>query len=115
MGDYSFVKDNSGNVYGIWLREPKVAQNHGLLLALLQKHDHLNESITAAVLTGSYRVVTNTFDDQGGCFVMFGSELAPGEDQEFSRVPPSPRVPSASLSSSTAALPTKKWWQFWKR
>ena len=74
MGDYSFVKDQGGNVCGIWVREPSNAQNLVFLTTLLLKHGHSTDT-----LTGGYRVVPNSFDANGGCFVMFGSARAPGE------------------------------------
>jgi hypothetical protein len=43
---------------------------------------HFQNSLSEAfhcIIQGDYRVVPNTFDQAGGCFVMFGSELAPGE------------------------------------
>ena len=91
MADYSMVKDRSGNVCGLWLRDSKTARDPELLAALLIIHD-LPDELSVAVMTGSYRVVANTVDDAGGCFVMIGSAPVPGEK--------SPQ--------------RKKWWQFWR-
>jgi len=93
MADYSMVRDQSGSVCGLWLRSPEEAQNRELLTMLLIKHN-LPRELSATVLSGDYRVVSNTFDNAGGCFVMFGKGLAPGE--------------------KTMHVPGKKWWQFWK-
>ena len=91
MADYSMVKDQSGDVCGLWLRDSRAASDAQLLAALLIKHD-LPDELGVAVMTGSYRVVANTVDDAGGCFVMIGST-------------PTSREKSAQR---------KKWWQFWR-
>lgn len=78
VGDYSLVKDTSGQVHGFWLASKADAENVHLLLALAFR-EGLPESTTVAVSAGDYRVVPNTYDAAGGCFIMFGSALAPGE------------------------------------
>lgn len=93
MADYSLVNDQNGNVNGLWLRDPQAARDPELLAALFMKHD-LPDELSVAVMTGSYRVVANTLDDAGGCFVVVGSAPAPGEQG----------------GRGTG----KKWWQFWK-
>ncbi|NQT71854.1 MAG: hypothetical protein HQ553_03670 [Chloroflexi bacterium] len=116
MSDYSMVRDKSGNVNGLWLRDPEAAQNRDLLSFLLID-ESLPDELIAAVLAGSYRVVPNTFDNAGGCFVIFGSAPAPGE-----KTAPAPRqkMPKRSVEA-TQKMPKrsveatqKKWWQFWK-
>lgn len=77
--DYSFVRDGKGNVVGMWLRDPELAQDSFTLMALLSKHQQLSGGLLNAVTTQQYRVVSNTFDDAGGCFLMFGTSPAPGE------------------------------------
>ena len=89
MTRYSMVKDPSGKVYGLWLADPENAQE-SILSFLLLKEGHSGELET--VVKGDYRVVPNPVDDAGGCFVMFGSNSAPGEQ--------------------TTPTPKKKWWQF---
>jgi hypothetical protein len=76
MGDYSFVKDQGGAVCGIWVKRPSDAQNQYYLLVLLMKHGHSTDGIMEG-----YRVVPNTVNSNGCCFVMFSSSLAPGELQ----------------------------------
>ena len=76
MAEYSFVKDQRGRIYGIWVKRPSDAQDQAYLIALLLKHGHSTDG-----LAGGYRVVPNHFDAEGGCFVMFGSATAPGEAQ----------------------------------
>ncbi|NIR04320.1 MAG: hypothetical protein GTN82_02720 [Candidatus Aminicenantes bacterium] len=78
LASYSLVKDQDGGICGIWLRDPAQAQDRNLLLMLLIKHG-ARDNLGASVLAGDLRVVSNTYDDQGGCFVMFGSAPAPGE------------------------------------
>ncbi len=77
VADYSFVRDETGSVCGIWLRDPSVLDKPGTVEALLvmRKQDHL----LSAYLNKRYRKVPNQFDHTGGCFVMFGSVRAPGE------------------------------------
>jgi hypothetical protein len=82
MAEYSLVEDRqSGKVCGLWLRNPRVAQDRVLLCALLAKHN-LSQDLGAIALAGGYRVVPNTVDNKGGCFVMFSSAQAPGEKTE---------------------------------
>jgi hypothetical protein len=91
-GSYSMVKGTNGQVCGLWLGDSEIVQKKTKILgALLAKHNLLGE-LGSSVLTGDYRIVTNTFDNAGGCFVMFGSMEAPGE----------PLTPT----------PRKQWWQF---
>jgi hypothetical protein len=77
MADYSFVRDQSGTASGIWLRDPSTLEKEGSVEVLLS----LNASnLLDDYLAKKYRIVNNEFDSQGGCFVMFGSAKAPGED-----------------------------------
>jgi hypothetical protein len=78
LASYSLVKDQDGGVCGIWLRDSAQAQDRDMLTMLLIKHG-ASDNLEASVLAGDFRVVPNTYDDQGGCFVMFGSAPAPGE------------------------------------
>ena len=74
MGDYALVKDEDGDVRGVWLQDEAKAENRPLLAALLAKHE--------IILPEKVRVVTNTHNDNGGCFCMFGKARAPGEKEE---------------------------------
>ena len=78
MGDYSFVKDETGKVVGIWANDPKLVKDRMSLMALHCVCE-LPTKCGAMILLGDYRVVPNTFDRAGGWFVMLGSALAPGE------------------------------------
>lgn len=79
MADYSFVKGPTGNVVGIWVRHQKTAKNPLLLMMLFTKHSNLSGEILEAIMNKRYRAVPNTYDQAGGCFLMFGSDAAPGE------------------------------------
>lgn len=76
MADYSLVKDESGNVCGIWLKDPTNLDKTGYIETLLVKNcGHLLNDYLAK----RYRKVQNNYDSAGGCFVMFSSAKAPGE------------------------------------
>ena len=83
MADYSFVRGPDGGMCGIWLRDASQAQDRELLMMLMVKHD-APESLSTSALSGDFRVVPNTYDDAGGCFIMFGSAPAPGQDSPVS-------------------------------
>lgn len=58
------------------------------LITLLKKHqgrlaevrEPISDDLIKMVVSQNYRVVPNDFDRQGGCFVMFGQAMAPGEE-----------------------------------
>ena len=89
MADYSFVKDASGQVVGLWLRDTEKSKNRIVILTLLMQHKGrlaelrkpISDDLVNMASSGNYRVVPNNFDHQGGCFVMFGQALAPGEKE----------------------------------
>ncbi len=91
MADYSFVKDPSGQVVGLWLRDTQLSRNTMHLVTLLKKHQGhsaevrvpIGDDLIKMVISQNYRVVPNDFDRQGGCFVMFGQALAPGEESKI--------------------------------
>jgi len=76
--DIAIIRDKSGGISGLWLRQADAAYNRDLLSMILIRFNAV-EDTRFALLRGDYRVVPNTNDDQGGCFVMFGSAVAPGE------------------------------------
>jgi hypothetical protein len=90
MADYSFVKDPNGQVVGMWLRDKELPQDtmHLMIITLLKKHQGrlaevrmpISDDLLKMVTSQNYRVVPNDFDQKGGCFVMFGQTLAPGEE-----------------------------------
>ena len=71
MADYSLVEYQSGEIIGVYLRNPALAQNRNLLKALCIE-EKLSDGVYAAVYSGSYRIEPNTSDDRGGCFVIWG-------------------------------------------
>lgn len=76
MADYSWVKDQSGSICGIWLKDPSNIQKRGYVETLLV----LNcQHLLGPYLRKMYRTVPNKVNSEGGCFVMFGSAKAPGE------------------------------------
>lgn len=77
MADYSFVKDQSGNICGMWLRDPSSLQKPGSVEVLLTLNNC--QHLLHEYLSKSYRKVPNNFNSDGGCFIMFGSTKAPGE------------------------------------
>lgn len=144
MADYSLVKDETtGNIIGLWLRNPEDAQNRDLLSLLCAKHG-LPLELLAEVLLGGYRVMPNTFDGAGGCFVMFGSAPTPGVktapvyqkklkgdkvcatcgtkiDNGIIRCPKCNNARFAYIPKSVDPVPSertqkkeRKWWEFWK-
>lgn len=77
MADYSWVKDQSGNICGMWLKDPGALKKPGSVEALLMINNC--EHLLGAYLGKRYRTVPNKANSEGGCFVMFGSSKAPGE------------------------------------
>jgi len=92
---FTLVKDKDGDICGFWFSDAKpileahrqteemqgtrfVSQLQVNLLTLASMHS-LPLDVYSAISKGDYRVVPNTFSDAGGCFVMLGSALAPGE------------------------------------
>lgn len=71
MAAYSIVRDESGRVCGLWLRDAEMAENRDLLSMLLIKHQ--DGWWVQAALSGQYRIVSC----KRGCFVMFGDAPAP--------------------------------------
>ncbi len=77
MGDWSLVKDQKG-IIGMWVKDAKDAQDRNLLSFLLISKN-IPDEFLMIIETGHYRIIPNTYDDAGGCFIMFKNELAPGE------------------------------------
>lgn len=77
MGDYSFVETQDGEIVGMWIGDSRIIKRKHLIQMLLAKHQLLD--MLERFSSGRYRVVPNTYDNKGGCFLMFGSSIAPGE------------------------------------
>jgi hypothetical protein len=75
---YEMVYNSRREVVGLWFQDPGVANNKDLVLMLMYQ-EGLPMDKTRMIQSGNFRVVPNNFDNNGGCFVMFGSEKAPGE------------------------------------
>jgi hypothetical protein len=78
MREFRLVKDQNGQVRGLWLRHQAHAQERRFIAALLVELE-LPKELVGAVLMRDYRVVPNTFDNREGYFVMLETALAPGE------------------------------------
>jgi hypothetical protein len=105
MADYSFVRYD-GKVCGIWLKDPSNLDKPGLVEVLLVNGGA--PQLLSDYTSKRYRKVPNNYDSKGGCFVMFGSEKAPGElaDAEVSKL--------ESPSLIQEKVKSKRRWQFWK-
>ena len=75
VANYSLVRDDTGTVVGLWLRDPQDADasRKGYIEALLMKHG------APHLIVAPRRIVPNKVNNDGGSFVMFGSQRAPGE------------------------------------
>jgi len=78
---YSFVEEQNGNIRGIWFQNPNDALHKDRLHQMLVASRSLpnKNEVFFSIFPGDYRVVPNTFNDQGGRFFMLGSTPAPGE------------------------------------
>lgn len=72
-GNFAKVRTSDGDIVGLWFAATAHARDRGLVDAVLFREDLVH------LLGAEYRVVSNTYDDQGGAFVMFGRRPAPGE------------------------------------
>lgn len=72
-GNFASVRTPGGATVGLWFASTEQAHDRGLIEAILFREDLVH------LLGAEHRVVPNTYDDQGGSFVMFGHESAPGE------------------------------------
>jgi hypothetical protein len=91
MADFSFVKDPNGKIRGVWVNNPADAQDNAFIITLF-----LRGGLSTEDIAGTFRVVHNKVDNKGGCFVMLGSALAPGEEGRSGSskaAPPEPAVP----------------------
>ena len=70
--DYSLIKDNIGQICGIWVPHEDIAKNRDLICALLAKHQ-LHDALSA-ITTRGYRIQDNKLDDRGGYFLLFNAE-----------------------------------------
>jgi len=86
MAEYAMVRGNNEEVVGIWVKDKDLTKDTIGLQVLATKH-HLPMDIFANLTHGNYRVVPNSYDNNGGYFLMFGKFPAPGEN--------------------------KHWWKFW--
>lgn len=74
MADFAFVKDQSGKIAGVWVKNRTDAEDQVYIITLF-----IRGGLSTDAIAGSHRVVPNNVDSQGGYFVMLGSARAPGE------------------------------------
>jgi tetratricopeptide (TPR) repeat protein len=72
---FSYVKDSTGKIYGVWVKNEADANNQTYAITLF-----LRGGLTSEKITGNLRAVPNRVDNKGGYFVMLGSYPAPGEN-----------------------------------
>lgn len=85
--NYAMVRSSQTHaVNGLWFQDPRQAQSSGLVEAVLAENELWD------LVSANRRLVANTFDRNGGVFVMFGGALAPGEQPgpEQRQPPPAP-------------------------
>jgi hypothetical protein len=74
MADFAFVKDQNGKVSGIWVKNRADAEDQVYIMSLF-----VRGGLSTDTIAGGYRIVPNTVDGNGGCFVMLGTVKVPGE------------------------------------
>jgi hypothetical protein len=87
--NYSLVREvGSGSVVGFWLKDleywledypPSTGKISYVRLKFLLAEHGVPPDAYHTINSGDFRTVPNTFDNKGGYFLMFGSNLAPGE------------------------------------
>ncbi|MFB3893990.1 MAG: hypothetical protein ACE15C_18430 [Phycisphaerae bacterium] len=78
MADYSYIKSN-GRIVGLWLREPMQAKDHVVLMSMISREHKLSGELMVQIIGRKYKVFPNTFNNSGGCFVMFFGTPPPGQ------------------------------------
>jgi hypothetical protein len=94
MAEYAILDGPDGKVWGFWFR----SQPEQSTMRMIATQKKLSDEVYQDILTQNYRIVPNTYDNNGGFWVMFGSRLAPGEKS----------------SSKQKVEQPRKWWQFWR-
>jgi len=90
--DYSFIKDENGEISGFWLKDPDfwlfdadqrdIKKRLTRLRTIAIKHD-LSEDVFEKILYKKYRIVPNTYETKSGIYLMLGRALAPGEKKAW--------------------------------
>lgn len=91
MPDCSLLK-NEGAVCGIWLEDPEKANDQITLRVMVEKEckrkkAKFTDEIEYSIDNSEFRVITNLYDQRGGCFIMFDETRAPGEAKRIKQGP----------------------------
>ncbi len=91
MPDCSLLK-NEGAVCGVWIEDPETVNDRIALMKMVQKECRrkdakFTDEIEYAIDNSEFRVISNTHDHRGGCFVMFDGTRAPGEGKKIKQGP----------------------------
>lgn len=76
----------------MWIDDLELAKDTNMILDLFKrecarKKKEASQDIETIIKKGSYRVVVNSFDMKGGCFIMFNETPAPGEPKKLKKGP----------------------------
>ena len=93
--DYSLIKDEKGEINGFWLKDPNFwlfdsderdkKKRLTRLRTLVVKHG-LSEDVFNKIIDRKYRIISNTDNNSGGIYLMFGGALAPGEKKAWWKI-----------------------------
>lgn len=76
---YAPIKDNRGNIIGIWVADPEQS-DLVKKVEVFAAGEGIPVEAFARLSEERYRRVPNTANDLGGAFLMLGDALAPGEE-----------------------------------
>jgi len=118
MGKHAYVHGTNKEIVGIWFQDPAEANPEMIATAIewglstgaggspATNSDQINKLMTIGL--SNYRIVPNNFDDKGGCFVMFGATLAPGEKpgMQVNKIPATHQssMPAQSVKNFSTAM-----------
>ena len=93
--DYSLIKNEDGEINGFWLKDPNfwlfdsnerdLKKRLARLRTIAIKHG-LSEDIFNKIIYRKYRIISNTDNNKGGIYLMFGRTLAPGEKKAWWKI-----------------------------
>ncbi len=77
--DYQWMKNESGKVCAIWLREEKAGRNADIIQQLIYKEFGAEKGVALVGQLASAKLIRNTADDRGGWYLLFDSPVDPPE------------------------------------